>query len=113
MKVVLDLRSGCKALLLAIVISVLALGSPSAATVRQPKVTESAFCDTITFSGVAHVFYRDGVRCRSAKYLARKVRRSGSRRPARGWRCTSGSNFTTGAYCKHRDGRLFGWHPFD
>ena len=99
--------------LILVVLCAVVAGLAMAPAGGAEPVSSSAYCDTIRFAGVPYVFYREEIGCRYAKHLARKVRRSKLRRPARNWRCTSGSGFTTGANCRHRDGRLFGWHPFD
>ncbi len=81
----------------------------SAAGVSQASAT--AGCQSIRFGSRGFVFFRDNIRCRKAKRLARKVRRE---KRLDGWNCSSGTNFTTGAYCKRRGGRaVFGWHPGD
>jgi len=56
------------------------------------------------------IVYTNGVRCSFARYWIRRLKRT--KRGPRGWACSSGSNFTTGAYCS-RGRRSFAWHPAD
>jgi micrococcal nuclease len=56
------------------------------------------------------VVYANGVSCSFARTWIRRLRRT--KRGPSGWRCSSGSNFTTGGHCQRRR-RNFGWHPAD
>ena len=103
---------------LALLLAASALAATNATAVAgsgssAPETARSAGwgCQVIYLGGRGYVFYREGLTCRRAKRLARYVYRT-HRRPDRRWRCSSGSNFTTGAYCR-RPGALFGWHPGD
>ena len=84
-----------------------AAGTPAAAD----PVARASACSSITLGGRAFVFYKTGLRCSRAKELARYVHRT-HRAPDRRWRCSSGSRYRTGGYCR-RPGASFGWHPGD
>ena len=86
------------------------IAAEAAPTAAGPEATASA-CNSIRFGERRYVFFRDHMRCRKAKRLARKVRRE---KRLDGWRCESGTHFTTGGGCNRRGGRaFFGWHPAD
>lgn len=93
---------------------IVAVGVAPAAD-AAPRDGRTAYgCQVIYLGGQGYVFYRRGVTCHGAAKLAVKVYQSGGRAP-RGYKCTSGSRFTSGANCQARNGsgRSFGWHPGD
>ena len=93
-------------------LSALAFASPAPTAAASPSATASA-CNSIKLGGERFVFYRNGMRCRKAKRLARSVYRN-HEPPGPRWKCWSGSGFKRGGGCARRDGgRNFGWHPAD
>ena len=74
-----------------------------------PAVAE-ARCGSVAYRGRSYVMFRQNVGCRFAKLAIRRLATTG--RKPRGYRCTSGSGFKTGGFCK-KDSKQFGWHPGD
>ncbi len=66
-------------------------------------------CRTVSYGGRTFVLFHRRISCRSAR---RKVRHVHRHKRLRGWRCSSGSRFRTGGFCK-RGSRVFAWHPPD
>jgi hypothetical protein len=66
-------------------------------------------CGSVSYGGRGYVLYYTGMSCTKARTRVRHVH--GYKR-LRGWRCSSGTKFRTGGYCK-RGRRNFGWHPGD
>jgi hypothetical protein len=77
-----------------------------AADEPTPSPHAARSCDTRNF--VIYAF--GGVTCREARRGVRWMRRH--RRGYPGYRCSSGSGYRSGAYCK-RGRRVFGFHPYD
>jgi hypothetical protein len=69
----------------------------------------TARCGTVSYGGNTYVLYYRGMTCATARRRVRHVHRY---RLLRGWRCSSGSRFRTGGFCR-RGTRYFGWHPGD
>lgn len=69
----------------------------------------AARCQTVSYGGNTYILSYRGLSCRSAR---RKVRHVHRHRRLRGWRCTSGTRFRTGGFCR-RERRHFAWHPVD
>lgn len=89
-------------------------GGSSAASGDDGARAVGAACDSIRLGGRYYVLYRDGVSCRFAKGWVRRLYGTRGRKRPRGFRCSTGSGFRSGAYCAdRRRGRLFGWHPYD
>jgi hypothetical protein len=75
--------------------------------IGKPRSASAARnCDTRRF--VIYAF--GGVTCRQARRRVRWMRNH--RRGYPGYKCSSGSDYRTGAYCK-RGRRVFGFHPYD
>ncbi len=70
---------------------------------------EASRCGSVSYGGRTYVLAYKGLSCRSAR---RKVRHVHLHKSLSGWKCTSGSRFRTGGYCK-RDASFFSWHPGD
>lgn len=96
----------------ALVLAALALAALSAAPPSSPlgPAEAEAGCGSVAYRGRSYIMFRQNVGCRFAKLAIRRLATTG--RKPRGYRCTSGSRFKTGGFC--RDGaRQFGWHPGD
>ena len=75
---------------------------------RRSRAGASRF-QTVSYGCNTYILSYRGLSCRSAR---RKVRHVHRHRRLRGWRCTSGSRFRTGGFCR-RGRRHFAWHPGD
>jgi len=69
----------------------------------------AAACGSVSYGGRDYVLYYRGMGFATAR---RRVRHVHPHRGLSGWRCSSGTRFRTGGYCK-RGRRHFGWHPGD
>ena len=76
---------------------------------RQRASAGASRCGTVRYGGRTFILSYRGLSCKSAR---RKVRHVHRHRRLRGWRCSSGSRFRTGGFCK-RGRRHFAWHPPD
>ena len=83
----------------------------SASSSATGPVARASACGSISLGGRTYVFFKSGLRCGRAKELARFVYRT-HRPPDRRWRCSSGSGYRRGAFCR-RPGATFAWHPGD
>ncbi len=77
-------------------------------TNSRPSETASR-CGSVSYGGRAYILFYRRISCTSAR---RKVRHVHRFKRLRGWKCSSGSGFRTGGFCK-RGARQFGWHPGD
>jgi len=77
--------------------------------IRRRSSAAAARCDTVAYGGRTFILSYRGLSCASAR---RKVRYVHRHRGLRGWRCSSGSGFRTGGFCR-RGRRHFAWHPVD
>jgi hypothetical protein len=79
-----------------------------------PRARSSA-CDTVRAGGNTYIFYHQGVGCRFGKTWVKRLVRSGGSNKPQGFRCTSGSGFTSGGQCVKKGSSrvVFGWHPGD
>jgi hypothetical protein len=94
--------------------TLIALTLPVATATAAPRATTSD-CGIVRAGGSAYVFFHQGVSCRFGKKWVRRLVRSGGDSKPKGFRCTSGSGFTTGGQCEKKSDAhvVFGWHPGD
>ena len=84
----------------------LAASAPAAAA---GSGAEAARCGSVSYGGKTYVLGYKGLSCASAR---RKVRHVNRTKSLGGWKCSSGSKFRTGGYCK-KGSAYFTWHPGD
>jgi hypothetical protein len=85
--------------------------APGAAS-RADDATKRA-CTTINLGG-PKVFTKHNMRCKKAKRYARRLYKTRGDDKPPNFRCSSGSNFRDGGFCKHKTkDKNFGWHPAD
>ena len=83
---------------------------PAGGAAGSDREGVAAACTTVSYGGDTYILSRKGVGCAFARKWVRRLHNSG--RGPSGWKCSSGSNYETGGFCR-RSAKSFRWHPGD